>query len=205
MKDNLSFIHSSLNGAKLSLLEFRLYCHVLSVAGAGGVCWQSIGTISREIGLNPGTVRDLLKTLVKHRMLTLTRVNGRTNEYRTTDPAEWVPLRKQTPRLRTPRLTPKGTPVVSPEGRATALRHPTPAALPHPNVLPDEVTPQKGGEPSALSAARTPPLSDAKRISLEREMRRLEASLKHTPDEEARNEILYRLLQIDEALEIALP
>lgn len=91
-KSNLSFIHSSLDDYGLTPSQFRVYCHVARVTGENGVCYQSLKTIADCCGLTHWTVRPILGFLVKANLLSMTYVNGDTNNYQRTLPADWLPL-----------------------------------------------------------------------------------------------------------------
>lgn len=87
---NLVFIHSRLDDYGLSSPQFRVYAHLARRAGSGAA-WPAVATIAGICQLHPQTVREALRVLVDHRLITRTLRPGTTPIYRLTPAAHWQP------------------------------------------------------------------------------------------------------------------
>ena len=108
-----AFIHSSLDDARLSPAEFRVFCHINRRAGEGGNCFAAIESIANVCGLSLPTVRKALKSLMAQNFIVQRRRDGRTTIYRPTPVSDWKPYTEVAP--------------LQKEDRGSVLLHPAPA------------------------------------------------------------------------------
>ncbi len=87
---NVIFIHSRLDDYGLPTSVFRVYCH-LARRASSGAAWPSVANIARICQLHPQTVRQALRVLVQHRLVTREPRPGTTPIYRLTPAAQWQP------------------------------------------------------------------------------------------------------------------
>lgn len=92
---NVVFIHSRLDEYGLTPQQFRVYAHLARRAGSGRA-WPAVATMARICRLHPQTVRQVLRVLVQHRLITREPRAGRTPIYRLTPASQWQPLTRIT-------------------------------------------------------------------------------------------------------------
>lgn len=185
MKASLSFIHSSLDDAGLSLSEFRLYCHLLR----RGECFSSANTIAEVCRMHVDTVWPALRSLERRGLIVREARRGRTSLIRVSanpnplekegpPPDYGLPSRGESPVAPTGK---KGSGVTGKEGVAPTGKGGLQSVSPE--VPPIQVAPIK-----APIALRAPPSSavviDGKRISeLKAEAERLNAEIAKYPND----------------------
>lgn len=84
------FIHSRLDDYGLTPHQFRVYAH-LARRASSGAAWPAVATIATICQIHPKTVRDALRVLVVHRLITREPRPGKTPLYRLTPAAQWHP------------------------------------------------------------------------------------------------------------------
>jgi DNA-binding transcriptional ArsR family regulator len=87
---NVIFVHSRLDDYGLPASVFRVYCHLARRAGSGAA-FPAVASIARICRLHPQTVRQALRVLVQHRLITREPRPGTTPLYRLTPAAQWQP------------------------------------------------------------------------------------------------------------------
>jgi hypothetical protein len=87
---NVIFVHSRLDDYGLPASVFRVYCHLARRAG-NGAAFPAIASIARICRLHPQTVRQALRVLVQHHLITREPRPGTTPIYRLTPAAQWQP------------------------------------------------------------------------------------------------------------------
>jgi DNA-binding transcriptional ArsR family regulator len=87
---NVIFVHSRLDDYGLPASVFRVYCHLARRAGSGAA-FPAVASIARICRLHPQTVRQALRVLVQHRLITREPRPGTTPIYRLTPAAQWQP------------------------------------------------------------------------------------------------------------------
>lgn len=92
---NVVFIHSRLDDYGLTPQQFRVYAHLARRAG-NGTAWPAVATIAGVCKLHHQTVREALRVLVKHRLVSREPRPGTTPIYRITPAAAWHPLTRIT-------------------------------------------------------------------------------------------------------------
>lgn len=97
---NILFIHSSLDDAKLTASEFRVFAHLSRRAG-DGASWASVETMATTCRLHPDTVWKALKGLEQRRMIRRETRHGKTSLIRLTAPSEWL-MTEPTPQSQAP-------------------------------------------------------------------------------------------------------
>ena len=85
---NVIFVHSRLDDYGLPASVFRVYCHLARRAGSGAA-FPAVASIARICRLHPQTVRQALRVLVQHRLITREPRPGTTPIYRLTPAAQW--------------------------------------------------------------------------------------------------------------------
>jgi hypothetical protein len=88
---NVIFVHSRLDEYGLPSSVFRVYCH-LARRASNGAAFPAIASIARICRLHPQTVRQALRVLVQHHLITREPRPGTTPIYRLTPAAQWRPL-----------------------------------------------------------------------------------------------------------------
>lgn len=95
---NESFIHSSLDEAGLSPVEFRVFAHVLRRAGKDGFCYAGVTSMAAVCRVNLKTARRALSKLADYGMVTSDVRPGQATVHKPTTPETWrLPLPKQYP------------------------------------------------------------------------------------------------------------
>jgi DNA-binding transcriptional MocR family regulator len=84
------FIHSRLDDYGLTPQQFRVYAHLARRAGSGAA-FPAVATIARICQLHAQTVRQALRVLVAHRLITREPRPGTTPLYRLTPASHWQP------------------------------------------------------------------------------------------------------------------
>jgi len=161
-KERVAFIPSQLDDAGLSAAEFRVFCRVKR----RGICSESIANIAAGCRLNTKTVKAVLKRLVVWSLVSKQKRSGETSMLICNPPSKWtLPGPKQTLGQTRPQVV-RGT------GReAKAAPRDLGQTEPH-KGSPSKVSPNKGRTPP--SHAQRGKLTDAERISLDGERKRIE-------------------------------
>ena len=89
-KCNVIFIHSRLDDYGLPASVFRVYCH-LARRASSGAAWPTVANIARICKLHSQTVRQALRVLEQHQLITRKPRTGTTPIYRLTPAAQWQP------------------------------------------------------------------------------------------------------------------
>jgi hypothetical protein len=77
--DEGAWIHSELDDFGLSPAEFRVYCHILRRAGAGGHCWETTENAAKHCRLNRKTYEKAITTLERYGMVYIERRKGQSS------------------------------------------------------------------------------------------------------------------------------
>ena len=135
----IAFIHSRLDEAGLTPVQFRVYCHI----SRRGECFASAETIAQNCRVNRDSVWPAVTALEGRGMIEVVHRVGRTTVYRTTPMSAW----KGYPAEKRGQVNPaesKGHPVAERMGREVAERsgHP-PGGKEGPLSRSPEVNPSK--------------------------------------------------------------
>jgi DNA-binding transcriptional ArsR family regulator len=90
--DSVAFVHNFLDEFGLDPYEFRLYAHVVRRTGGKpeGVCFASLTKIAQLCKMSPRKAQQAMKVLLKANLVTQSKREGRTDEYRVTLSRDWV-------------------------------------------------------------------------------------------------------------------
>jgi len=89
---SVAFIHGFLDEYGLDPYEFRLYAHMVRRTGGKpqGICFASIGTISKICKVSSRKTQQIIKILVGAKFIVQTKRPGRTDEYRVRPATDWI-------------------------------------------------------------------------------------------------------------------
>lgn len=158
-----AFIRSELDDLRLTPPQFRIYCHICR----RGDCFDSIPTMARVCCVNAKTARAALRGLAQAALIEVTLRTGQSTIYKPSPMSQW----KRQPLAYNGRGR-NATPPKMRGGTPTLKRHTHPS-----HFRPDKGSPIEGTPPEGKG-----PPSNADKISLEHELQRLEAQLKHVED-----------------------
>jgi hypothetical protein len=139
---NVTFVHSALDEAGLSVHAFRVYCHLARRAGKDGAAYPGAVSMAAVCRMKRDTVFTALRELEGRGMLERQKRHGSSNEYWLTKASQWR------------QISPVPNEGASPE---TGL-HPSPQTGLHPSPqtgrkgIPSEGNPRKGN-PEAMPTA----------------------------------------------------
>ena len=165
-----AFIHSRLDEASLSPVQFRIYCHI----ARRGECYASAGSIARVCRIKRNSVWPAVSILERRGMIEIIHRPGRTTVYQTSPLATWIDDLTQKGSQVNP--TQKGSRHVTRKGShrwsERGATHPTRKGS-H-KVTPSEVSPPQGNPPKGESPRV---FSEAEKIRMEGERKRIELRL----------------------------
>ena len=84
-----TFIHSRVDDLRLTMAEFRVYCH-LKRRSNHGTAWPGIDSMAKVCRANKKTIIKAIHGLEERNMLKVTREEGEGNRYRLTKPSKWI-------------------------------------------------------------------------------------------------------------------
>lgn len=91
---NVIFVHSALDDAELSPVDFRIYCHLSRRAGSG-TAFPAAESIAKVCKINRDTVWASLARLEARGMVERVNRQGTSNVYLLTKPSKWKPSGKE--------------------------------------------------------------------------------------------------------------
>lgn len=83
------FVHSEVDDAALTPIEFRVYAHLARRAGAQGA-YPGIDSMCRVCQVGPSTIIRSIRELERRRMITVHRTEGQRNRYVLTRRSSWL-------------------------------------------------------------------------------------------------------------------